>query len=89
MAVYIIKFSEKLHHAGHYIGSCADWRVQQRLEEHRAGRGARICRAAVQRGIQLNLIAVLPGYYEEERRIKFWHNTPKYVEMLKRKGIIQ
>lgn len=89
MAVYIIKFSRKLHHAGHYVGSCADWRVQERLEEHRAGRGARICAAAVRKGIELSLIAVLPGYWDEERRLKFRKNTPKYVEQLRRQGTIQ
>jgi len=88
MAVYIIRFSRPFHHARYYVGYCADWRVNERLQEHQTGRGARICAAAVQAQISLSIVAVLPGYREEELRIKARHNTPKFVEQLKRQGVI-
>lgn len=87
--VYIIKFSEPFHHARYYVGYCANGREYQRLEEHRAGRGSKICAAAVKAGIKLSIVAVLPGYRDEELRIKQRKNTPRYVEQLKRQGVIQ
>lgn len=89
MAVYIIKFSRPLKHARYYVGYCADGRANERLEEHRAGRGAKICAAAVRAGITLSIVAVLPGYRDEELRIKQRKSTPKYVEQLKRQGVIK
>ena len=89
MAVYIIQFSRPFHHARFYVGYCANWRVDERLKEHRAGRGACICAAAVRNGISLSIVAVLPGYREEELKIKQQKNTPRYVETLKRQGVIQ
>lgn len=88
MAVYIIKFSRPFHPARYYVGYCADQRVNERLEEHRAGRGAKICAAAVKVGITLSVVAVLPGYRDEELRIKHRKNTPRYVAQLKRQGVI-
>lgn len=87
--VYIIEFSPPLKHARFYVGYCADNRVQERFRQHITGRGARICHAAVQAGIQLQIIAQLPGFKDEERRIKQRKNTPRYVQQLKRQGVIQ
>lgn len=89
MAVYIIRFSRPLHHARYYVGYCADWRVEDRLKEHLSGRGSRICAAAVRSGIDLSIVAVLPGYRDMELSIKARKNTPRYVEQLKRQGVIQ
>jgi predicted GIY-YIG superfamily endonuclease len=86
--VYIIEFNPPMFHARFYVGYCADNRVQQRFKQHLTGQGAHITRAAVQRGIQLRIIATLPGFREEERRIKARKNTPRYVEQLKRQGVI-
>jgi hypothetical protein len=89
MAVYIIEFSERLHHAGYYVGMCGDKRVMERFREHCSGRGAHITRAAVERGISLTLLAVFPGFRDEELKIKQRKNTPRLVEQLRRKGVIK
>ena len=72
--VYLIHFSRPYRHAQHYIGMCRDGRVEQRLEEHRKGQGARICKQAVEEGIELVLARV-------------WNNVPRYYEQkLKNRG---
>lgn len=64
--VYLIHFSRPLAHAAHYIGQTeragmAAWEaVEARLAEHRAGRGAKLTRAAVAAGIELQLAVVWP-----------------------------
>lgn len=58
--VYVLCFSRQLKHAKHYIGFVsAD--LENRLQEHHAGRGARITRAAVAQGIVLRLAAKFEG----------------------------
>jgi predicted GIY-YIG superfamily endonuclease len=59
MAVYLIHFNPKLGHAGHYCGYAQD--VQARFAEHLAGKGARICQVAIERGIRLHLVRQWPG----------------------------
>ena len=87
--VYIIEFSPPLGHAHFYVGYCADNGLKKRFKQHLTGQGAAICRAAVERGIQLSIIATLPGFRDEERRIKARKNTPKFVQQLKRQGVIK
>ncbi len=38
--VYLLHFTQRYKHAGHYIGSTKS--LTQRLAEHRSGRGARL-----------------------------------------------
>lgn len=72
--VYLLHFSQPLGHAQHYIGMTKRDDVEQRLDEHRTGRGARICRKAVEAGAELLLARV-------------WPNRPRYYEVrLKNRG---
>lgn len=84
--VYILRFSHPLgterHQAQYYIGWTLD--VEERLEEHRAGRGARITAAAVERGFRLELIATLPGTRADERRLKARKSHRRIIERLER-----
>lgn len=84
--IYILKFSEPLHHAKYYVGWCEDGTLMDRVGAHRKGRGAAITRAAVQRGLTLSLVVAFPGDRHLERRIKRWKNTPKLVARLNQKG---
>jgi hypothetical protein len=59
--VYEYHFSQKIHHAGHYIGYCSDERFEERQKEHERGCGARLTQVAVERGITLKLARVWPG----------------------------
>lgn len=86
--IYILEFSAPLgnarHMANYYIGYCEDDRLQDRLKEHRDGRAAAITRACVERGIELVVVATLPGDRSDERRLKRRKNTPRIVRQIKR-----
>jgi hypothetical protein len=75
--LYLLHFSRPLGDpkrprmaARHYLGWTNGVAVDQRLADHRAGRGAAITRAAVGRGIELQLVATWPGTRNDERRAK-------------------
>jgi hypothetical protein len=75
MACSLLCFSEPLgnarHRASHYLGWSPDRKSEARIAEHLAGRGARITRAAVERGTALTLTRVWPGETRtDERRHK-------------------
>ena len=85
--IYILQFERILGNrmnsrgqARYYVGYCRDGRLAQRLEEHRAGGGAAITRAAVARGIEFKLVATLTGGRATEHRIKRYKNTPAFVQ---------
>lgn len=80
-AVYILHFSEPLHHARHYCGFARD--LQERIHQHRAGKGAKLTRAVVAAGITLEVVRIwyLDDYYEArdlEREIKRDNHGPRY-----------
>jgi predicted GIY-YIG superfamily endonuclease len=69
--VYLICFDAPLAHAHHYIGYCADENPSRRLEEHRAGRGARILQVLNEKGIGYRLVKYWPGKGRDfERKLK-------------------
>lgn len=70
--VYLLHFSAPVGHAQHYLGS-ADY-VDVRVEEHRAGRGARLTQIAVQRGLVLFLARIWKGDRTRERKMKEAYN---------------
>ena len=60
--------------AGHYLGWADD--VAARMAEHRAGRGARILAACVERGIAFDVVRTWADVDRAfERRIKRQHNA--------------
>ncbi|MCS6846537.1 MAG: endonuclease [Anaerolineae bacterium] len=81
--VYLLTFpaigSDK-HRASHYIGYCDD-DPTERLERHRAGQGARITAAAVERHgpDALVLVWALPGTRDDERRMKRQRNHRRFL----------
>ena len=63
--------------AGHYLGWADD--VDARMAEHRAGRGARILAACVQRGIAFHVVRTWADADRSfERRLKRQHNAWKH-----------
>ena len=81
MAVYIIKFSAPLgsdHPKGraqYYVGYTR-MSIRNRLKVHRAGYGAAITRAAVQKGLTLNIVwTSSKGSRQLEREIKSWKSV--------------
>ena len=53
-----------------YLGYCEDGRLQERLEEHRSGRGAKLTAAAVATGRALEVVWTGEGTRKDERRLK-------------------
>lgn len=75
--LYLLHFSQPLGDvsrprmsAQHYLGWCARDELERRLAEHRAGCGAKITRAAVNRGIRLLHVWQHPGTPADERTRK-------------------
>jgi hypothetical protein len=56
-------------HAGHYLGETGK-DVDERRDEHQAGRGAKLTAAAAAAGITFVVARTWPGRYPEERRLK-------------------
>ena len=68
--VYLIHFSEKLHHAQHYIGY-VDGDLLQRIALHKVSRGARLLAALNERGIAWKVVRVWRGADRHfERKLK-------------------
>jgi hypothetical protein len=87
--LYVLHFSEKIHHAGHYTGSCVDGRLPQRLLEHRSGYGARLTQVAVERGISLEVGSTMPGGYLDEKIIKNEKNGPRHCLICRQAKFLQ
>lgn len=69
--IYLLHFDPPVKRAKHYLGYCADERLQLRLIEHARGDGASLTRAAIKQGSKLYLARTLPGKsYEVERAMK-------------------
>ena len=85
--VYVIEFVTPLGNdkqaAKYYVGWALQGEAERRLNEHKAGLGARITRAAAAQGIEMRLVAVMPGTPVTEREIKNRANTPKLVAQLR------
>jgi predicted GIY-YIG superfamily endonuclease len=81
VTVYLVHLDQRLGSdhpkgsAGHYLGQTQD--LERRLETHRAGLGARILAAAVDRGIGFDVVRTWPGGREEERQLKRQRNAPR------------
>lgn len=74
MAVYLIHFHSKLHHAQHYLGWTND--LEQRIEKHQCGEGARLMAVIGKAGIRWEVSRVWPeGDRDLERRLKRWHKA--------------
>lgn len=73
--LYLLHFSGPLGDTSrprmrHYVGWCRENELERRLAEHRAGTGAKITRAAVNRGLELLLASTSPGTPRDERTRK-------------------
>ena len=78
MTVYLVCLDQPLGSAhplggaGHYLGQTIN--LEQRLETHRAGLGAKILAAAVERGIGFDVVRTWEGGKEVEKALKRLHN---------------
>lgn len=84
MAVYILHFSEKYHHARHYIGFSAD--PAARLERHIVKTEQPLIRAVVQAGIEIKIARVWPEADKKfERRLKNQKNASRFCPVCQRR----
>ena len=68
--VYLIHFSEKLHHAQHYIGFVIS-DLEQRIALHKSNRGAKLLAAVNDNGISWEVVRVWEdGDRQLERKLK-------------------
>ncbi len=65
--VYLLHFSEKLHHAGHYMGSTVA--LDYRLHAHRTGNGARLMEVITEKHIEWELVRLWRCDSPEEARL--------------------
>ncbi len=84
--VYLIHFTEPLAHARHYTGWTPDDNLDNRLSDHRSGRGARITQVAVERGIGLELSRTWQGGRTRERQLKNQGGASRHCPTCKAKG---
>lgn len=73
--VYLLHFSSRYKHAGHYLGWASD--LDARLVEHRAGRGARLVEVVIGAGIAVEVARTWAGDRNLERRLKNRKGAPK------------
>ena len=73
--VYLLHFTQPLHHAQHYLGYADD--LERRLERHRTGNGARLVQVCAEHGIDFVLVRTWEGGRDLERHLKNQHNGRK------------
>ncbi len=72
--VYLLHFAVPFCHARHYIGWTTEDGLEDRLQAHRDGRGARLLEVITQAGIGFTLARTWTGDRRLERRLKdSWH----------------
>jgi predicted GIY-YIG superfamily endonuclease len=80
--VYLLHFDEP-YPAGrrpqHYIGWTLD--LDQRVQEHRAGRGGRLVDVMRLAGIGFQVARTWPGPQARERQLKRWHKIRRACPM--------
>lgn len=80
--VYLLHFDEpiggesSMGKAQHYLGQ-TNRPVEERLQEHRSGNGARITQVLRERGIGFCLARTWEGDRSDERRLKDRHDNPR------------
>jgi predicted GIY-YIG superfamily endonuclease len=85
--VYIIRFDSPLGNpakahgtAQYYIGWCKAGGLERRLNQHRAGLGAKLTAAAAEKEIGFELLVCYAGTRADERRAKNYKNARLFVQ---------
>lgn len=84
--VYLLHFSQPIspiRTTQHYIGFATD--LDDRIREHRLGKGARLTQVAVERGIKLVVAEVWVGGYSLERQLKRQKNHRRFCPICNRR----
>jgi predicted GIY-YIG superfamily endonuclease len=74
--VYLLHFVQPHKHARHYLGCTKDLFV--RIQQHKAGRGARLTQVVLESGNDFFLVRTWDGGRQTERRLKRQKNSPRF-----------
>ena len=85
--IYIIHFDRPYYHARHYVGFCADGKLEERLSRHRKGRGSRLMLAVEAAGVTWTVVDTRLGDRNFERLIKRAKNTPRFCPVCRPRGV--
>ncbi len=66
--IYLLHFSEKYRHAGHYLGWADD--LAARLAQHANGQGARLTSVIAAAGLSFECVRTWAGTRRDERKLK-------------------
>jgi predicted GIY-YIG superfamily endonuclease len=86
MTVYLLHFHQPIspnHTCQHYLGWANDW--EYRIQQHRRGRGSRLCQVAQQRGIDFTVARLWIGDRSLERQLKRRKSSPRLCPLCSRK----
>lgn len=83
--VYLLHFSAPFHHASHYLG-WTSLPVEQRIEHHRNGQGARLLQVVTAAGISFKVVRTWRGSRQLERQLKNHHNSKRHCPLCKKTG---
>lgn len=71
---YLLCFNKPYRHARHYLGWSDD--IEARVEQHLAGKGARLVSVVMQSGVRVDLVRTWEGYSRiQERELKNKRNA--------------
>lgn len=67
--IYLLHFERPFKHARHYLG-WTEGPVEERIADHRSGRGARLTAVVSEAGIKFSVVKTWAGTRALERRLK-------------------
>lgn len=83
MAVYLLHFERQIAHAQHYLGYAKV--VNDRIQCHRSGNGARLVAEFVSRGIDFTVAKIWPkGNRRFERQLKNRKNARRFCPVCRK-----
>lgn len=83
--IYLLHFRQPIsarHTCQHYLGYTTD--LDERIRDHRRGKGSRLCAVAREKEISFTVAEVLPGDRHTERQLKAQKNTRRYCPICNR-----
>lgn len=79
MYVYLLHFDKPINPnrpTQHYLGTAKE--LDERIRQHRRGKGARLTEVAVERGISFRVAEVWKGDYSLEKQLKRQKNSRRF-----------
>jgi predicted GIY-YIG superfamily endonuclease len=87
MPVYLLHFSDKYHHAKHYIGACHNGNLKKRIHAHNTNSNVALLKAARQVGITFALGNVWHSEsWEFEKKLKARKNSKQLCKICRGKS---